>query len=75
MNNPTRTGLVRISDYPELKILCWSIHSDEITEEEAFGIYKSNWRFAYENHMTQMEKQLVRQLTKKYGQGSKLLSE
>lgn len=36
---------VRISDYPQLKALCWNRKNDaRITEREAFQLYSRNWR-------------------------------
>lgn len=66
--------MVKIDDYPELKLICWNIHLPELTEEEAFGIYQVNWRYVYEDKLTPKEKELIEMLCKKYGEGISLLS-
>lgn len=66
--------MVKIEDFPELKLITWNIHLSELTEEEAYGIYLAYWRHVSEDEMTDKEKSLVKMLCEKYGGGISLLS-
>ena len=37
-------GLVRVADYPNLKLLCWNVEAPCITRRNAFALYERNWR-------------------------------
>lgn len=65
--------MVKVNDYPELKLICWNIHLSELTEDEAYGIYKVNWRYVYEDKLTSKEKELIEMLCEKFGEGVSLL--
>ncbi|QOR37405.1 hypothetical protein HNO52_01925 [Billgrantia diversa] len=55
-------------NYPELRLICWSIRTDQpIKEREAWEIYERNWRYVYQNWLTEEEKALIERLRKKYG--------
>lgn len=61
---------IKLSDYPELKSLCWSRpNATKITCAEAYSLFKSYWRFVDENAMTTAERALVDELHEKYGDG------
>ena len=56
--------------YPELKALI--IAGDPavpLSEEEAFALYERNWRFLDREKLTDAEKQLIRRLTDRFGEG------
>ena len=56
--------------YPELKALI--IDGDPavlLSEEEAFALYERNWRFLDREKLTDAEKQLIRRLTDRFGEG------
>lgn len=68
MNTPPTT--LKIGQYPQLALIAWSRHpDDEITADEAFGLYESNWRFVDQDRLGQDERDLIEVLTKTYGNG------
>jgi len=51
---------VRLSDYPQLKLLAWQVHGvDELTPTEALSIYERNWRHIDVAALQSHEQQLV----------------
>lgn len=68
MNTPPTT--LKIGQYPQLALIAWSRRpDDEITAEEAFGFYESNWRFVDQEGLGQEERDLIQALIKIYGNG------
>jgi len=61
--------MIKIDEYPELKLITWNIHLPKITEKEAYDIYRVNWRHVHENMLTDEEKALIKKLCEKYGDG------
>lgn len=62
--------MIRIGDYPELKLIAWSRRPDDwIEESEALALYEANWRFVEPERMTAAEKSLLDRLVKDYGAG------
>ena len=59
---------IKISDYPQLKFISWNRHTDEISLDEAFSLYKSNWRFIVQKNLTNKERRLIERLTRVYGE-------
>ncbi|CAM3965849.1 hypothetical protein VRRI112168_08070 [Vreelandella rituensis] len=58
-------------NYPELRLICWSILTDEPIEERvAWEIYERNWRYVYQNWLSKEEKTLIERLREKYGNGA-----
>jgi len=61
---------LKIGQYPQLALIAWSRRpDDEITAEEAFGLYESNWRFVDQDGLGQEERDLIQSLMKNYGNG------
>jgi len=59
---------IRIADYPELRLITWSFPDlEEMEEDMAFAIYERNWRYVYEDRLSQKEKDFIKYLTDKYG--------
>jgi len=68
MNTPPTT--LKIGQYPQLALIAWSRQpDDEITAEEAFDLYESNWRFVDQEGLGQEECDLIQALIKIYGNG------
>jgi hypothetical protein len=66
----TLPATLKIGQYPQLALIAWSRRpDDEITAEEAFGLYESNWRFVDQDRLEQCERDLIEVLTKTYGNG------
>lgn len=61
--------MIRITDYPQLKLLSWNRHTDFIDDDEALALYESNWRFVDQNNLTDNELKLINHLTIEYGHG------
>jgi hypothetical protein len=67
--NTVPTNLT-IRKYPQLALIAWSRPADdEITAEEAFWLYESNWRFVDQNGLGPEERDLIQALVKIYGNG------
>lgn len=68
MNTPPTN--LKIGQYPQLALIAWSRHpDDEITAEEAFGLYEGNWRFVDQDGLGKEERDLIQALIKTYGNG------
>lgn len=68
MKTPPTT--LKIGKYPQLSLIAWSRRpDDEITAEEAFGLYESNWRFVEQDRLDQEERELIECLIATYGNG------
>lgn len=61
--------MIRIKDYPQLKLISWNRHTDFIDDDEAFALYESNWRFVDQNNLADDELKLINHLTVEYGHG------
>lgn len=61
--------MIKISDFPELKLISWWINTPEIEESLAFEIYERNWRYVAQGKLLPHESALIERLTKAYGHG------
>ncbi len=62
--------MLRISDYPQLRLIAWNRAADDYLEErEAFGLYEENWRFIDTEQLASSERALIERLTEEYGGG------
>lgn len=60
---------VRLADYPQLKQLAWQVHgTDELTPQEALGIYERNWRHMDLSALTAHEQDLINTLRQVLGE-------
>jgi hypothetical protein len=61
---------IHISDYPQLKQIAWDRHEDDFIDgDEALALYERNWRYVDQLHITDKEQQLIKLLTKQFGNG------
>ncbi len=61
---------VRLDEYPQLRLLAWHRRGVEaIDEQEAFSLYEARWRFIDEATLTPKERELIRELTERWGAG------
>lgn len=68
MKTPPAT--LKIGQYRQLSLIAWSRQpDDEITAEEAFSLYESNWRFVEQDRLDQDERELIDCLVATYGNG------
>lgn len=59
---------VRLADYPQLKQLAWQVQGmDELTPQEAHGIYERNWRHVDEAALLPHEQNLIAVLRLVFG--------
>lgn len=66
----TPPNTLKIGQYAQLALIAWARQpDDEITGEEAFWLYESNWRFVEQDRLDQQEQELIELLTKTYGNG------
>jgi len=64
-----RHEVIRIADYPQLALLCWNVHDEYLTRDEAFRLYERNWRLVEPARLDVREKALIDALTAELGQG------
>jgi hypothetical protein len=68
MQTPPTT--LKIGQFPQLSLIAWNRQpDDEITAEEAFGLYESNWRFVEQDRLDREERELIDCLVATYGNG------
>ncbi len=63
------TEVLDVTEYPQLKLLCWNRRNDHITRADAFSLYERNWRFIDEDMLDDAEKQLITALSAEFGKG------
>lgn len=61
--------MIRINQYPQLRLIAWNRHNEFIDEAEALELYEVNWRFIDLNRLTKEEHDLINQLVEKHGNG------
>lgn len=61
--------MIKIDDYPQLKLVAWNRHNEFIEEAEALELYEVNWRFIDQKSLTNNEQNLIDKLVKDYGNG------
>ncbi|MBY0244112.1 MAG: hypothetical protein K2Q03_01535 [Sphingobacteriaceae bacterium] len=61
--------MIRINQYPQLRLVAWNRHNELIDEAEALELYEKNWRFIDEPSLSTEEQNLINQLVKTYGNG------
>ena len=62
-------GMVRVSDYPNLALLCRGIKSPRITRRIAFALYERNWRLVDVAGAPEHERALIDDFARDFGQG------
>lgn len=61
---------VRVADYPQLKLLAWSLKPDaELDDVQALALYEAGWRFIELNALTPRERALIDHLVRTVGRG------
>jgi len=61
---------LRIKDFPQLSILCWSLDRDgTIREDYALSIYERNWHLVDPKRLDENEQALIDRLVREYGNG------
>lgn len=64
------SDMIKISEYPQLKRICWSIpYAIEIPAEDALATYQRNWAWVDQGSLTDGEARLIRRLVNEYGSG------
>ncbi|MBD9541286.1 hypothetical protein IB276_17655 [Ensifer sp. ENS04] len=62
------------ADFPGLATLCWNRNpARSINREEAWSLYRSNWRFIYQDYLPVDEITLIESLEAEFGKGERLL--
>ena len=62
-------GLVRVDEYPNLKLLCWNVEAPCITRRNAFALYERNWRLVDVAVAPEHERALIDDLAREFGRG------
>jgi hypothetical protein len=61
--------LIEIDAYENLKGLCWNRRGHYLAPQEAFHLYERNWRFVDTGRMKPEERELIRRLAVRFGNG------
>lgn len=62
------------ADFPGLASLCWNRNpARAIDREEAWSLYRANWRFVYQDDLPANEVDLIKSLEAEFGGGERLL--
>jgi hypothetical protein len=63
-------AMVRLRDYPQLRIIAWNRRPDgEITEEDALALYEKYWDMVDQAALGNDEKALIDRLAREVGHG------
>jgi transcriptional regulator with XRE-family HTH domain len=61
---------IRLADFPQLQSLAWQLPGvQQLTQQEALGLYERNWRHVDTARMSVQERALVKQLVQELGKG------
>ncbi|WP_201273292.1 hypothetical protein [Sinorhizobium meliloti] len=62
------------ADFPGLASLCWNRNSARpIDRETAWALYRANWRFIWQDELSDEERALIESLEVEFGDGERLL--
>ena len=61
--------MVRVANYPNLKLLCWSFGAPYVTRRNAFALYERNWRWLDIAGAPPHERELIDDLAREFGRG------
>ena len=61
--------MLKLDDYPQLKLIAWNRHDDLISEEDAMALYERYARFLDQEAMSEQERALLVHLNKEYRGG------
>lgn len=61
--------MIKIAQYPQLKLIAWNRHNEFINEAEALQLYEVNWRFIDQKTISTQEENLINRLVRDYGNG------
>ena len=62
--------MVRLTDYPQLRLIAWSRRLDgEIMEEDALALYEKHWDMVDEAALGDDERVLIDRLAREVGHG------
>jgi hypothetical protein len=68
-NKFLETELVEISDFPQLKQLCWNLKIDFLSRTDALAMYERNWRLIDQPTLDPNERNFIDELIKQLGNG------
>jgi hypothetical protein len=61
---------IRVGDYPQLQAIAWNRKPEAVvTGTEALALYERNWRHVEQEKLTQVERDFIAMLTKRFGNG------
>jgi transcriptional regulator with XRE-family HTH domain len=66
----TSPQTIRVADYPQLQAMAWQMPgAQQLTAQEALGLYERNWRHVNLAQMSEAESALLKQLVQEQGKG------
>ena len=60
---------IEVARFAQLKLLCWNRRSPYLSAEDALSLYERNWRFVETGQLEPAEKQLIANLSTRFGAG------
>lgn len=67
---PVTVERIKLSNYPQLKLIAWHMPDvEELSPEQAAGLYDRNWRHIDQASLTDAERDLINRLNVRYGVG------
>jgi hypothetical protein len=68
-NKFLETELIELSDFPQLKQLCWNLKIEFLTRADALAMYERNWRLIDQAALEPTERRLIDELVQELGKG------
>ena len=62
-------GMVRVDEYPNLRLLRWNLKAPYVTRRDAFSLYERNWRLVDHAAAPAPERAFIDDLAREFGQG------
>lgn len=61
--------MVRIADYPALRLICWNTAATYLARADTFALYERNWRHIDVGGLTDEERAFIDTLAAQFGNG------
>lgn len=61
--------MIQRKNYPELNLILWDRVDTSLPAQDAFKYYERRWRYIDERQLTDKERDLIKDLALKYGNG------
>lgn len=62
--------MIILEQYPNIKMILWDWHTEQIDEKDAFELIETRWRYLEHEDLTPEELVLIEKLKNEYGDGT-----